>query len=463
MAARHLVHRAALATAFAAALAGASAVAGTTAATPSALAAPVPAAASPGAVAAGAAVAARINGEPIYAFTVDTLWQQRRATKPSLERRSALDELIIARLLATHAGDGTPTQASSLTVAFAPEVMVEERLVATLREIYGKDIDAAVKALPGATLDSLVIAQPPIPQQQLEAIFGRQGPLALEIALTPEQQAQAGAIEVLRYQLPGSEAAHVTLSDVYRRQNVQGRLALFQQPGSLAATQARRIMANAFVQQWASQRFGAESVADLRKAIADSEAVATLQRMHGVGLDTDSGSPLLNRLTVETSAQEIEAFYTQHKELFARIDKVRVRHIRVADEAQAQSVLKALQEGASFAATARKMSRAPDAAKGGDLGWISANGSKDWLASLAFSQQPGKPSAPVRAPVGPHQPAYWEIVLVEEQVHGAHPLQSETVRYQASRMIAQQKATKQLGEMIEQVRRSARIEIAEAQ
>ncbi len=452
MAARHLVQRAARAAAFAAALTGANAVAGSTAATPSALAAPVP----------GDAVAARIDGEPIYAFTVDTLWQQRRATKPSLERRTALDELITARLLAAHAGDGAPTQSTSPTVAFAPEVMVEERVVATLREIYGKEIDAAVKALPGATLDSLVTAQPPIPQPQLEAIFGRRGALALEIALTPEQQAQAGAIEVLRYQLPDSAAANVTLSDVYRRQNVQGRLAMFQQPGSVAATQARRIVANAFVQQWASQRFGAAAVADLRKAIADGEAVATLQRLHGVGLDTDSGSPLLNRLTAETSAQEIEAFYTQHKGLFAHIDKVRARHIRVSDEAQAQRALKALQEGASFAALARKMSRAPDAAKGGDLGWISADGSKDWLASLAFSQQPGKPSAPVRAPVGPNQPAYWEIVLVEEQVHGAHPLQSETVRYQASRMVAQKKATKQLGEIIEQARRSARIDIAEA-
>lgn len=54
-------------------------------------------------------------------------------------------------------------------------------------------------------------------------------------------------------------------------------------------------------------------------------------------------------------------------------------------------------------------------------------------------------------------------MLVEEQVHGAHPLQSETVRYQASRMIALKKALQQLGEMMEQARRSARVEIAEAQ
>ena len=441
--------------ALAAALAGAAAVAGT----------PAPAAtvvhADP-AGAAGAAVAARIDGEPIYKFTLDTLWQQRRTSKPSLQRRATLDDLIEARLLAAHASAPAPKEGTAASVAFAPDVMLEERLVSTLRETYGKDIDSAVKALPGATLDSLVIAQPALPQPQLEALFGRPGQLKLEIALTPAQQTEARKIDVLRYRLPGGEPIHVTLYDVYHRQNVQGRLALSQNPDSVAAQQARRIMANAFVQHWASQRFGAVAVADLRKTIADGEAVAALRQLYGVGLDTDSGSPLLNRLSREATAQEIETFYKQNKDQFARIDKVRARHIRVADEAHAQRVQKALQEGADFAATARKTSRAADAVKGGDLGWISADGSKDWLASLAFSQEPGKPSAPIRAPVGPNEPAHWEIVLVEEQAQGTHPLQSETVRYQASRMIALKKAMQQLGEITEQARRAANIEILEA-
>jgi parvulin-like peptidyl-prolyl isomerase len=443
MAARHFV------AAVAAALAGACAVAGTSAT-------------GAGGASPGAAVAARIDGAPVYTFTLDTIWQQRRVAKPSVQRRAVLDDIIEVRLLAARASDAAPKEQAGATVAFAPEVMVEERLVAALREVYGKDIDSAVKALPGASLESLVTAQPPIQQPQLQAVFGRQGQLKLEIALSSEQQSLAGKIDVLRYQLPGGEPASVNLYDVYHRQNVQGRLALSQQPAHVAALQARRIVASAYVLHWARQRFGAEAVADLRKAIADGEAVVTLQNLHGVGLDTDSGSPLLNRLSGEVSAQEIEDFYNRHKDLFARIDRVRARHIRVADEAQAQRVVKALQEGAAFAATARRISRAGDAAKGGDLGWISADGSKDWLASLAFSQPPGKPSAPVRAPVGPNESAYWEIVLVEEQVHGAHPLQSETVRYQASRMIALQKGRQQLGQMIEQSRRAARIEIAEA-
>lgn len=411
----------------------------------------------------GAPLAARINGEPVYASTVDTLWQQRRAGKPSLERRAVLDELISNRILAARADAVMPAaQPSGLKVAFAPEVVAEERLVAALGEAYGKDIDAAIRSLPGGRLEGLVAAQAPMPKPQLDAIFGRRGPLVLEIALTEEQQGQAAKLELLRYQLPGAKPVGITLLDVYHRQNVQGRLALSQQPATIAAQQARHILANAFVLDWAGRRFGAGAVADLRKAIAEGEAVAALQQQYGVGLDTDAGSPLLNRLARETTPGEIEQFYRQHTELFVRIEKIRARHIRLADEAQAQRAVEALQGGASFAATARGMSRAADAAQGGELGWISADGSKDWLASLAFSQEPGRPSAAIRSPVGPNDPAYWEIVLVEESVQGVYPPESETVRYQASRMIAQKKAAQQLGELIEQARHGAHIEIVEA-
>jgi len=410
-----------------------------------------------------APLAARIDGEPIYAFTVDTLWQQQRASKPALQRRAVLDDLILTRLLAARAKAVAPrTESAGLTVAFAPDVLVEERLVAALGEVYGKDIEAAMKALPHGSLESQVTVQVPLAQDKLDALFGKPGPLKLEIALSTAQEAQATAIEVLRYQFPGGQSRGITLYDVYHRQNVQGRLALSQQPARVAAQQARRILANAFVLHWAEGRFGADALADLRQAIEQGEAVMTMQQQYGVGLDTDAGSQLLNRLSAEATPEEIEKFYYQHKDQFARIDRVRARHIRLSDEAQAQRAMKALQGGASFAAVARSMSRAPDAAQGGDLGWISADGSKDWLASLALSQSPGKPSAAVRAPVGPKEAAYWEIVLVEEQVHGAHPLESETVRYQASRMIAVMKAMQQLGEIVEQARRAAKIEILEA-
>ncbi len=116
-------------------------------AAPAALFAAAAAAAAP----ASAALAARIDGEPVYAATVDTLWQQRRASQPTLTRRAVLDEVIEVRLLSARANVAAP-KTPGTTVAFAPEVVVEERLVAALHEAYGKDIEAAIKrqdAAPG--------------------------------------------------------------------------------------------------------------------------------------------------------------------------------------------------------------------------------------------------------------------------------------------------------------------------
>lgn len=419
----------------------------------------------PGSACAGstlaAPVAACVDGAPLYAFTVDTLWRQERSRASELSQRAMLDTLLTQRLLGTYARAHYGEQlAAGQAVAFAPEVALDERLVATLREIYGKEIDAAVAGLPGGSLASLISGQAALPPQAMEQVFGKAGTLRLEIALTPAQRALAARLEVLRYRLPGMAPATVTLLDVYDRQNVQGRLAMSQQPATVALQQARQLVASRYVLHWASQRFGAAPVQDVRQALADAETVAALERLHGIGADTDSGSSLLNRLAAETSAVEVAAYYQQHKAEFTRLEAVRARHIRLSDEASARQAAQALLRGASFAATARRLSRAPDAARGGDLGWLdSAAANQDWLAGFAMSQPPGKPSEAIRAPVGPHDPAYWEIVLVEEQRQGYHPPQSETVRYLAGRAIARDRALKRLQALRQDLLRQARIDI----
>ena len=407
------------------------------------------------AFAAAPPAAAHIDGVPVHAFTVDTLWQQQRAGQPDLARRAVLDQVIAARLLATHA-----PRATDGSVGFAQDAALDGRLVAALREVHGVSLDAAVRALPGASLNGLIVGEARIPPAAWQAIFGKPGALRLEIALLAAQQAQAAQLEVLRYRLPGGAERAFSLLDIYQRQNVQGRVALSQQVPGFLAQQARLALAAEFSLHWARERFGADAVADLRRAIGEREAMAALERLHGIGIDTDSGSDLLNRLAAAATASEVAAYYRQHKESFSRIERVRARHIRLPDEALARQAASELQAGADFAATARRHSRAADAGKGGDLGWIGAGRAHDWLASFAFSQQPGKPSAPIRAPVGPHDEAYWEIVLVENRVQGYHPPGSETVRYIASRAIAREKALRQLRSQREQALRSARIDIA---
>src|SRR5690606_6211196 len=88
-----------------------------------------------------------------------------------------------------------------------------------------------------------------------------------------------------------------------------------------------------------------------------------------------------NRITVTES--EIENFLAQQKEARESTSELRLAHIlvRVPEQASPEQVerhraradeaLKRLREGASFAEVAAVYSDAPDALKGGDMGWRS--------------------------------------------------------------------------------------------
>jgi hypothetical protein len=406
-----------------------------------------------------AALAARIDGHALHAFSVDTVWRQARARTPEASRSATLETLVAERLLAAHAraSHGGALE-SGLAVAFAPEVALDDRLAATLREVHGKDIEQALQRLPGGTLDGLVLEQPTLDAAAWEQLLGKPGQLRLEISLTAAQQARAAQMVLLRYRLPAGPVATITLLDVYRRQNVQGRVALLQ-PGGFALQQARQALGVLWLQHWAKGQFGAAALDDLRQVLADQETVLALQRLHGIGADTDAGSSLLDKLAAQTTPTQVQAYYLRHKDQFTRIERVKARHLQLADEAQAQAAYRALQAGEDFAALARKLSRARDAAQGGSLGWVRAQAKPDWLSNMVFAQPPGPPSRPIRAPVGPDDPAYWEIVLVEQVEQGYHPADSETVRYIASRALARETALAQLTAQRSKLLRAAHIDI----
>lgn len=65
---------------------------------------------------------------------------------------------------------------------------------------------------------------------------------------------------------------------------------------------------------------------------------------------------------------------------------------------QAQSIASSLRGGANFAALAREFSQAPSAAKGGDLGWVSAGQYEEPLNSALFSLPLKKVSDPIITP-----------------------------------------------------------------
>lgn len=413
---------------------------------------------------AGAApqVAARIDGQPLLAFSVDASLRMARMSDPNATRNSTLDTLVANRLLAEAARRrfAETELAPGQLVGFARAVAVDEQLQATLRTLYGKELEEELRRLPGASLDALVFEKMTPVDAALDAVLGKPGQPRLDSNFSQAAFDAARKVGLLRYALPSGPRGTITLHDVAQRQNVQGRVALFARDRAFMHQQAMALLAALYVLDWSARRFGQAAVDDLRRTLVDRDDALALQRLHGVGDDQHGGNAMLDALARQVSKGQVRDYYRRHREQFVRIERVRARHIRVAGEAAAKEIFAALEGGADFGAMARARSLAGDAASGGELGWVQHGGTPGWLAQLLFAQAPGRLSPPVRMPGGPDENPAWEIVLVTERVQGYQDPESESVRYVASRAVARELAVSRLGALRREVLRKARVEVA---
>jgi peptidyl-prolyl cis-trans isomerase C len=104
---------------------------------------------------------------------------------------------------------------------------------------------------------------------------------------------------------------------------------------------------------------------------------------------------------VNLSGAEIRKYYQDNPQQFERPEQVRVRQIVVSTEAEAQQVLEQLQGNPDFAAVARERSTAPEAERGGDLGYFS-RGDMPAEFNVVFSLPKGGVSGIVKSPYGFH-------------------------------------------------------------
>jgi len=83
-------------------------------------------------------------------------------------------------------------------------------------------------------------------------------------------------------------------------------------------------------------------------------------------------------------------------------DRVHVRQIIVGSEQEAEEIRKRLLAGEDFAELSRRLSLAPNAAKGGELGVISKGTLPEDLETVIFGLESGEISRPVKGPSGYH-------------------------------------------------------------
>jgi peptidyl-prolyl cis-trans isomerase C len=110
------------------------------------------------------------------------------------------------------------------------------------------------------------------------------------------------------------------------------------------------------------------------------------------------------------SDDKLKAAYQQYIQQKPPREEVRARHILVKTEAEAASVIDQLNKGGDFAALAKKYSKDPGAASGGDLGYFTRDDMVPAFAAAAFALQPGQyTKTPVKTEFG------WHVILVEDR------------------------------------------------
>jgi peptidyl-prolyl cis-trans isomerase C len=105
---------------------------------------------------------------------------------------------------------------------------------------------------------------------------------------------------------------------------------------------------------------------------------------------------------ISVSQAEVKRYYRANPQEFEKPEQVRVRQIVVATEQEAGKVLEQLKApGADFAALARRNSTAPEAERGGDLGYF-AMGDMPGEFNVVFGLPKGGLSGIVKSPYGYH-------------------------------------------------------------
>src|SRR3984957_7972786 len=138
----------------------------------------------------------------------------------------------------------------------------------------------------------------------------------------------------------------------------------------------------------------------------------------------------------DEAAQQIEGEQEGH-----------ARHILVEPEDEAKAIEAELKKGADFAELAKKKSKDPGAADGGDLGFFTKDQMVPEFSTVAFALEPGKISDPVKSQFG------WHVIKVEEKRNRKAP-DFEQVKAQIETYVAR----KAQADYVAKLRETAKVE-----
>jgi peptidyl-prolyl cis-trans isomerase C len=162
--------------------------------------------------------------------------------------------------------------------------------------------------------------------------------------------------------------------------------------------------------------------------------------------------------------EEIAAFYKEKPDLFEADERAHAYHMifpagedsstdaQAAARAKAEAARqRALTGDEEFTAVARDLSEGPSAPDGGDLGWVTRGALVSPLSETVFALEPGEISEVVQSRFGFH-------VLTVSELLPAGTISLEDASDQIAELLKQQKATETLGQLLETLVKSAKVE-----
>ncbi|HET7587683.1 MAG TPA: peptidylprolyl isomerase [Gammaproteobacteria bacterium] len=152
------------------------------------------------------------------------------------------------------------------------------------------------------------------------------------------------------------------------------------------------------------------------------------------------------------SDEDIQAAYQKQVQSMDQ-KEYKARHILVSDEKTAKDVIDKLNNGADFAALAKKVSTGPSAKNGGELGWFSPSDMVEPFGNAVKDLQKGQyTKQPVKTQFG------WHVILLED----VRPVpQPKLADMKAS--IKQQLEAQKVQDFVQTLQKQASVDIKEEQ
>ena len=158
-------------------------------------------------------------------------------------------------------------------------------------------------------------------------------------------------------------------------------------------------------------------------AVVDMELLAKAAKEDGLDQDPDfkrqveflelqalRNAYLTQKLGGEISDEDIQAAYDKEYGDYVGEDEINARHILVKDKAEAEAIIKELDEGADFAELAKTKSTGPSGPNGGDLGYFTKGQMVKPFEDAVFELEPGSyTKEPVETQFG------WHVIKLEDK------------------------------------------------